>query len=124
MDTFGLYVKEPNQFIPDKFLHEQYLIINENNNKVLFGGCCHKGILNIMDWVKNKDIKTVIGGFHFMDINVTQEVDYLYNVARKLKSHECSYYTCHCTGIDKHNFLKGEMNDKINYISTGQTISI
>ena len=59
---------QDNQFIPDDFRHEQYLTIYENGRKVLLSGCSHKGILNLMEWLK-PDI--CIGGFHFMKLETS-----------------------------------------------------
>ena len=38
----------------DDFIHEQYLLIEENGKRILFSGCSHRGILNIMDYFKPK----------------------------------------------------------------------
>ena len=36
-------------FVQDDFSHEQYVVIEEEDQKVLISGCAHNGILNILD---------------------------------------------------------------------------
>ena len=62
LGSFGLTVQKNNEFFPDNFLHEQYLLIEEENKKILFSGCSHKGILDITEWFQPN---VLIGGFHF-----------------------------------------------------------
>lgn len=115
LGSFGLTEKVSGGFIPDDFRHEQYLLINEGNRKILISGCSHKGILDIADWFA-PDV--LIGGFHFskMPLNET-----LKTAAENLDSHKTEYYTCHCTGTEQYSFMKRYMK-KLNYLSCGQTI--
>ncbi|MBQ6794903.1 MAG: MBL fold metallo-hydrolase [Clostridia bacterium] len=107
--------------IPDNFDHEQYLLIKENNRKILISGCSHKGILNIAHFF-NPDV--LIGGFHFMKINIDEKgLQRLTESAKALLSYNCTYYTCHCTGQAQFEVLKEIMNDKLNYISTGDSFT-
>ena len=62
LGSFGLMMKQGDNFLPDDFLHEQYLLIKENNKNILISGCSHKGILNITEWFTPDDL---VGGFHF-----------------------------------------------------------
>ena len=57
-----------NRFIPDKFKDELAMLLIENDEIVIFSGCSHSGIVNILDEVrifsKNMRIKATFGGFH------------------------------------------------------------
>ena len=63
---------------PDDFDHEIYLLVEEDGKRVLFSGCSHKGILNVMDWFR-PDI--FIGGFHLSSYPLDEEL-----TANNLKS--------------------------------------
>lgn len=121
VESFGLGMMENNVVVPDDFKHEQYLLIEENGKKVLISGCSHKGILNIVQWFK-PDI--LIGGFHFMklDCENKEHEAFLSNAAKILMSYKTVYYTGHCTGIGQYEYLKAIMGDRLEYMSTGQTI--
>ena len=110
-------------FVPDNFNHEHYLLIQENDKKILISGCSHKGILNIVEWFKPDFL---IGGFHFKSLDVEnpcQKIE-LESYAKKLASYNTKYFTCHCTGTQQFEILKSIMKEKVEYISTGDSIEL
>lgn len=120
IDSAGLNVKTENSFESDNFIHEQYLIINDGSKKIVVSGCSHKGIINIINWLK-PDI--VVGGFHFMKQKISDgentDIDY---ASRILSNYPAVYYTCHCTGIEQYSYLKENMGERLHYISSGSII--
>ena len=121
-NPFGLTIFENDTFSPEDFRHEQYFLVEENGKKVLFSGCSHKGILNIMQWFSPN---VLVGGFHFKDLNPeTDDKKQLTEAAEVLKAYNTKYFTCHCTGVAQFNFLKKIMAEQLEYISTGKIIEI
>ena len=122
-NAFGLMQLQNGTFVPDNFNHEHYLLIQENDKKILISGCSHKGILNIVEWFKPDFL---IGGFHFKSLEVEnpcQKLE-LESYAKKLASYNTKYFTCHCTGTQQFEILKSIMKEKVEYISTGDVINI
>lgn len=117
LGSFGLNKLVDGKFIPDDFLHEQYLYINDNNKKVLISGCSHKGILNIVNWF---DVDVIIGGFHFSKLPLDEK---LKEYANYLSGFKTEFYTCHCTGLEQYEFMKQYL-DNLDYLSTGKTFII
>jgi len=117
LGSFGLNKKVTDTFIPDDFLHEQYLLIEEDGKKVLMSGCSHKGILNIAEWFR-PDI--LIGGFHFSKLPLDETLKVY---AQYLDRFDTEYYTCHCTGVEQYEFMKQYMN-RLEYIATGDSVLI
>ncbi len=115
LGNFGLTIRRNDEFFPDNFLHEQYLLIEEENQKILFSGCSHKGILDITEWFQPN---VLIGGFHFSKLPLD---DTLRSYANFLNQFNTDFYTCHCTGIEQFKFMKQSMH-RLFYLSTGQTI--
>ena len=115
--SFGLTVKKNGEKLPDKFDHEIYLELLENGKKVLFSGCSHSGIKNIMNEFK-PDI--FIGGFHLVKVDDENE---LARIATTLAEYPTDYYTCHCTGEKQYKYLKNHLKN-LKYLSTGDTIII
>lgn len=117
LGSFGLTVKEKGVFAPDPFLHEQYLLIEEEGKRVLISGCSHKGVLNIVKWF-TPDV--LIGGFHFSKLSLDET---LKGYAEYLSSFDTDYYTCHCTGVEQYEFMKNYMK-RLGYISAGERFTI
>ena len=105
----------------DEFLHEHYLMIEENGKRILISGCSHKGILNIMSWLQ-PDV--LIGGFHFMKLDPVNDRSALKNAAETLMNHPAEYYTCHCTGAEQYEILKEWMGNRLCYLSGGDHLTI
>lgn len=124
--TFGLTEELDGQRQPDRFLHEQYLAVREEGRLVLFTGCSHKGITNIMSWVEKEKPLAVIGGFHFMNIPVdtVEGMAFLDESAARLCAYNTYYFTCHCTGEAQFNYLKGKMGERLKYLASGQELKI
>ncbi len=117
LGSFGLNKKIGDVFVPDDFLHEQYLCMEENGKKILLSGCSHKGILNIVEWFK-PDV--LIGGFHFSKFSLDETLE---SYAKILDGVDTMYYTCHCTGMEQYQFMKKTMK-KLSYVAVGQMICI
>ena len=121
-NSFGQTVKRGEMFVPDPYLHEQYLVIREGEKTVLFSGCSHKGILNIVHWF-TPDI--LIGGFHFSKVPPGEEGKYLLeNSAKQLLQYATKYYTGHCTGAEQYGILKKCMRAQLEYLHTGSVLYV
>ncbi len=117
MGSADLKMKSDSGLVADDFRHEQCLVITENNRRILFSGCSHNGVINIVRWFR-PDV--FVGGFHFSKLSPGEP---LCSYAKELGSYGISYYTCHCTGKAQYEYIINFMDD-IEYISAGQTIVI
>ena len=66
----NLFVKRNGKIIADDFCHEQNLIIASGGSRVLFCGCAHAGIVNIVSRAKTLTgaaSTAVIGGMHLYE---------------------------------------------------------
>lgn len=117
LGSFGLNMEQHGKIVPDDFLHEQYLMIEENGKRVLISGCSHRGVYNIMSRF-SPDV--LVGGFHFSKLPPD---DTLKAYALELAGFDTDYYTCHCTGTEQFGFMRRYM-PRMRYLSTGQTITL
>lgn len=115
--VFGQAVRRHGQFSEDAYLHEQYLLLEENGKKICFSGCSHKGVLNILSWFR-PDV--FFGGFHF--IKMEPQGRELAEAARELMQFPTRYYTGHCTGREQYEVLKQHLRERLDYLSTGTVI--
>ncbi|MDD3382073.1 MAG: MBL fold metallo-hydrolase [Bacilli bacterium] len=125
----NLFELVDNCYINDTFKHEQYLVIRENDKYILFSGCSHRGIINIVEGFYKKFgfyPNVVVGGFHLYNKsnNEYESDSNIITLANYLIKTNATYYTGHCTGLLAYKKLKDKMKEKINYISTGSVIEI
>lgn len=118
-DPFGLTERVGEFFLPDDFLHEHYLLIEEDGKRVLLSGCSHKGILNILEWFR-PDI--LVGGFHFKQLPPDSEQLRAYGAA--LAKYDTVFYTGHCTGQDQYAVLKTILGDRLHAVTTGMVLEL
>ena len=105
--------------VPDDFLHEQCLVISQNDKKWLLSGCAHNGILNVLD--KYKEIfgslpDYVISGFHMIKRegeHTEEEKDIIIQTAKELAKTKTVFYSGHCTGIPAFELMKTVMGGQL-----------
>ena len=128
-----LHLKTGGKLTPDDFSHEIVMAVKENEKLVIFTGCSHNGILNMVDTVakafEGVPIKAVIGGFHlvasppfnFMAGN-RKDVE---NLGKSVLNYPIEMtYTGHCTGTKAFNVLKSVMGNRIKDMQTGSSFEI
>ena len=124
----SLLKKTSSGFVRDDFTHEQSLIVTADDKAVLFSGCSHRGISNILRAADKHQpaIQAVFGGFHLYNPS-TQAVEptaVIEGLARELSLRETEFYTCHCTGNIAFEIMCGIMGNKMHYLSTGSVIEL
>ena len=125
MAKANLFIMQNGKMVEDEFLHEQYLIITEDEKSVVISGCSHKGILNVASWCERYKPSAIIGGFHFMEVECDECGENLIkNTSKALLNFGVMFYTCHCTGLSQYELFSKYMGRKIEYLSAGKTIDI
>jgi 7,8-dihydropterin-6-yl-methyl-4-(beta-D-ribofuranosyl)aminobenzene 5'-phosphate synthase len=114
----NLYVQDANgDYIHDDFRHELALYVNG----LLFTGCAHSGLENILaacPW----PVHTIVGGFHLLDGLETEEE--LLFLAQRLKAKypETQFYTSHCTGDGVYEIMKIEIGRQLQSFGCGTVV--
>lgn len=114
-----LYVLNPDgEYILDDFRHELALY----TEGFLFTGCAHSGLENILSACPFA-VKTVVGGFHLLDLHETE--DELKNLADRLMRQypETTFHTSHCTGDHVFQTLTRVMAEHIYAFTCGTCIA-
>lgn len=123
-----LWKKQENKLLPDSFDHELIMVIREQSGLVVFTGCGHRGILNMVAEVKRtflgEKISAVIGGFHLAlrpgksQIAGTEED--IITIAQTLEQHGVDQVISgHCTGGDACDILHEQLGERFSRLSTG-----
>ena len=118
-DPFGLTERVGQFFLPDDFRHEHYLLVQEKGKRILFSGCSHKGILNILSWFRPD---ALVGGFHFKSLS--PDSPQLRAWGEAMAKYDTVFYTGHCTGEAQFQVLKAILGDRLHAISTGSVVEI
>jgi 7,8-dihydropterin-6-yl-methyl-4-(beta-D-ribofuranosyl)aminobenzene 5'-phosphate synthase len=128
-----LYLRKPGGWERDPFDHELILAVDEADGVVVFTGCSHNGILNMIETVANRfpdrPIKGVVGGFHLMGL---PPLGLFGPSKRKIAGlgHEmltypsARFYTGHCTGQRAFGVLKKVMAERLEPIATGSVLNL
>lgn len=124
-----LLIKENGKYIQDDFRHEHYLVISDDDMRVLISGCAHNGIHSILDAYKDKYGSVpdaVISGFHLMKkVNYTdEELGEVVDIGKELKKYPTMFYTCHCTGEAAYKMMKLSMGERLQYVHSGDEVTI
>ena len=121
-----LMKKKNGMLVRDTFDHEIYPVLIEGDKRVLFSGCAHRGILNILEafcHTYQDDPYAVFSGFHMKKRSYTEEDEYEARAAAGLLyNSDTRFYTCHCTGKEMYEAMKQVMHDQLQYIHCGETV--
>ena len=115
--------------VPDAFVHEQSLLVEEGDRRTLVSGCSHGGILNLMDAAEElvgAPLTAVVAGFHLMDPSggTVEDAQLTRTLARELAARPTSYHTFHCTGTDAFALLRDELGDRVRYLHVGSRVQV
>lgn len=128
-----LLVEDEGKLNFENFSHELALIVKENDKLIIFSGCCHNGILNMVKTVKDLfpeyAIKAIVGGLHLRfqpaKNNIAGSKKDIEHIANELKTMKIDQlYTGHCTGSKAYDILKNVLGNNISHIYTGRSMHI
>lgn len=114
----------------DNFAHEQNLLIQENEKLILFAGCAHRGIINILRHAQalaGRMPTHVFAGMHLMKngLSTQEEASFIRSFTQELLSFkDTQFYTMHCTGVEQYEVLHTFLQERICYFACGDVIEI
>lgn len=109
----------------DAFRHEQDLIVTENGRTVLFAGCAHRGIVNILgraEEIIGHAPDAVFAGFHLYNptLGESEPRALVDAVGARLRARRGTrYMTGHCTGATAYGWLRETLGDRLARMTTG-----
>lgn len=114
---------------PDRFRHEQNLLLTVGEKTVLVAGCAHRGIVNILagaEAILGRRPEVVVSGFHLFDLpEHDPAADALIAATgQALLAGNTVYYTGHCTGESAYGKLSLMLGDRLRRITTGGRVDV
>ena len=124
-----LFAQEGDGLVPDRFLHEQDLLIREGEELFLIAGCAHRGIVNILrraEALGGKAPSAVFSGFHLTNpgLGLDEPEELVRAVGTVLADFPTRYYTGHCTGDGPYRILADMLGDRLRYLSCGLRFAV
>ena len=127
-----LLKQENDQLVVDDFQHEMMLVLERDTEIVVFTGCSHNGILNMVATARRafpgKNIQAVFGGFHLSsrhsELMTLPEADVI-AMAKQLQQWRIPrIFTGHCTGHPAFSLLKTVLKEKLVAFPGGTIIQL
>lgn len=120
----GMNLKLNNNFIPDEFDDELFLVIRQHEKINIVTACSHRGITNICTTATNQfrlPVGLILGGFHMKDCSAEQyeQITHCFWLLQPE-----SIGVCHCTGIEKYAEMVHDCDMHLFYNFTGNEITI
>ncbi len=128
-----LFVDDCGTLTPDPFDHELVMVIKEDDGMVIFSGCSHSGILNMVDTATTRfpgtPIKAVFGGFHLVGLpqfnTMAASRDEVQAIAGEMMDRvDGTVFTGHCTGKKATIVLAKVMGNRLRSFSTGAAVEV
>ncbi|WP_282036920.1 MBL fold metallo-hydrolase [Saccharicrinis aurantiacus] len=123
-DTY-LFVEHNNSIYPDTFTDELFAISIVDNELVVFTGCAHNGVENMLRTaIKHSHINRInhiVGGTHLNRASTNQLNDTI-NALEQFDIKNASFN--HCTGIHNIPKINKQLAGNISYAYTGNVIRI
>lgn len=125
----NLLEREGEHYVPDTFAHEQSLIVYEKGKCILFTGCAHRGVVNLVQRAAEHAGRmpdVVVGGMHlYSPSQKKSEPDELIRaVGARLEQTGARYLTGHCTGQHAYELLHDMLGDQITALHAGSQIDL
>lgn len=128
-----LFVERNGALEPDPFEHELVLAVREDDGLVVFTGCSHHGVLNMIEAARSRfpdtPVKAVFGGFHLIGVpffdTMAASRDEVEAIGRKILDLTAGpVFTGHCTGRKAYGVLAGVMGDSLRPFATGTSVEV
>lgn len=116
--------------LPDRFLHEQSLLLSCAGKQILFAGCAHGGIVAILqaaERVLGRAPDAVFSGFHLTNpgLGLDEPESLIRAVGQELAARaHTRYYTGHCTGKGPYHLLKSILTDRLEAMPAGRSFTL
>ncbi len=122
----ALKKKVGQDFVQDSFDHEQSLVVEAGEKRVLLSGCAHNGILNILEAFRadyGGAPSHVITGFHTAKAEYTPaDHRMLLAMAQALQQTPTLYFSGHCIGEYPLQILREWLGDRLIPFHSGQRL--
>ena len=120
-----LVVKEGDRSIPDPFLDDQFILIDDDDGVIMITGCCHAGLINSLKEVRElhprKRIKAIVGGLHLRSADQTGLSEIIHSLEPFAPE---AIIAGHCTGERAEAALSHAFGSRFHKMETGDVFEL
>jgi len=125
-DVGGPFFIDPDSHQNDLIEDDQSMWFETDDGLVILLGCCHAGLVNTIDYIRNisgiQKVRGVIGGMHLVNAD-QQRLDQTFKVMAEWKPE--FLVPCHCTGENAAQQMQGAFgSDIVQQGCAGMAINI
>lgn len=117
----------------DLFDHELSMVVHHDRGMVVFTGCSHNGVLNMVDGAMacfpDRPVTAVVGGFHLVGLpflnsiaGTRQDVEALGRTLGEIS--QATIVTGHCTGRKATGILSDILGDRLRPLAAGRVLEL
>lgn len=126
-----LFVEGERDVKQDPFDHELMMVVHEDDGMVVFSGCSHSGVLNMIDTARTSfpdvPVKALVGGFHLIGLpfynSMAASRSEVQTIGREILSRvDGKVFTGHCTGQKAYQVLESVMGERLLPFQTGSSV--
>lgn len=119
----NLFVREAANFKPDNMADDLSMIVDAPYGLVIFAGCAHRGIINIVrhaqNMTKKERVFAIIGGIHLIR-STKENIELTISELKKIGVQKLA--VSHCTGLEASARLISEFGDAFIPCNAGTTL--
>jgi len=124
--TNGFYMVKDGEFVEDKLVDDQALIVKvDDESVVVFTGCAHNGVVNTvhhaLKLTNSKKVRAIIGGFHLMDAN-EERIEKTVQILKEMNPSIIA--PMHCTGFKAKMRIAKALPEAFREFYCGNTMEI
>ncbi len=128
-ENLKYYVKEDGEYKEDKFEHELYMLVQEENKNILFLGNTNRGVANIIhkiESITNMKVDYIFAGFGYLEegLKFDENAQQINEMMKELKSENRHFYISSLHGKEVCGELENSLKNEITYFSQGEEITI
>ena len=120
-----LFVPRGDRLEPDPFQDDLSMVVEGADGLTLILGCCHSGLINTMDHVRDtlpgKPIQSVIGGTH---LGFAPQDQLRQTIATLRERQIRRLGLSHCTGLQAGARLAAEFGDAVAFCNVGYSLTL
>jgi 7,8-dihydropterin-6-yl-methyl-4-(beta-D-ribofuranosyl)aminobenzene 5'-phosphate synthase len=110
-----MMIEQGEGYVVDTFVDDRSLVLDTPEGLVLLAGCCHAGIINTLDYVRDtfdKPVRAIVGGIHMKGASEERTNNTIETIRTNYPTIN-AFYLNHCTGDEAVKAFEAAFGDQV-----------